>query len=209
VTLAGVTPHRGVDPDHLTGEAARQFDTFRRLHRTFGSSPEQATRFAINDLLESGLVELSQFDQQVDHYRSQGMSESAARTAATGRAGSEHEARTFWDGPSASGTSLMEADGKPTGPAAMVAFYRLMGEVQAWREAAKLAETDDLRARANGRADAAFEKALKHVPDRVLDEVWASVKQAESQAGGKPGRQVVEAGGQRRVKLTEPGGRRP
>jgi hypothetical protein len=83
----------------------------------------------------------------------------------------------------------------------MVAFYRLMGEVHAWRAAAQLAETDALRDRANTRADTAFQEALTYVPDRILNEVRVPgrVKPVESR---RP------SGRRSKTVLSEPGSRR-
>ncbi len=173
--------HRGVDPDRLTGEAARQFDTLRRMHQTFGSDPEQATRFAINDLIESRWIERSPFDEQVDFYRGLGLSEAGAKRAAIGRGGSEYEARRESESP-------VEGEAPRSGPAAMAAAHRLLGEARALREAAAEAKSDELRARALDLSIAKLQEALRYIPDRHLEGVSTSTPVKPTESRGMPSR---------------------
>jgi hypothetical protein len=155
--------------EDLRGKALETYETWLSLGLSEAA--------AMHELDRDGLLDsyLDGFDRVVEQHRGWGLSEAGARIAATGRGMSEAEARRYWGSSPSTGStssaSLTEGEARPTGPAAMVAFYRLMGEVHAWREAAKLADTDALRDHANTRADTAFQEALTYVPDRILNEV--------------------------------------
>jgi hypothetical protein len=75
-----------------------------------------------------------------------------------------------------------------------------MGEARAWREAAKLAESDVLAAAAMDRSMQKFQEALQCLPPGKLDEAPAAAKPTESR---RPAAQRSKT-----ITLNEPGSRR-
>jgi len=72
-------------PEDLRGEALATYETWRSLGLT--------EAMALAEVVDAGQVEVDGFDQMVGAFRSLGLSESAARTAAIGRDGTEGAAR--------------------------------------------------------------------------------------------------------------------
>lgn len=71
--------------EDLRGEALQSYETWRGL----GLSESAA----LDQVMESGQVEVDGFDRMVGAFRGLGLSESAARVAAVGRDGTEGAAR--------------------------------------------------------------------------------------------------------------------
>jgi hypothetical protein len=134
------------------------------------------------------------FDELLESFHRQGLSEAAARHAAIGRAGSEHAARQFMGSrPSAGGTSREEGSPRPTGPAAMVAAHEAALEARTWRLIAEEAERvgdRELRDRAIERRDAKLLEAVQLLPPDLP---------TPAKSNRKPAKRIVEVDGRRMV----------